>query len=235
MSDVIHAAGAPAPTAAVPERPVAAGASTSFLDVLSSLNPLQHIPVVGTIYRAITGDVIPEGARLAGSMVFSGLVFGPFGLATTAAAAAFGKLTGLDSEEIGRDVLSRFEASPDGGAPPAGDTAYAAYVPEGGVPGNGAPAGEAAPVAVADRAATPEGPAAAAASAAEDAGAPRRAISPSQLVAYGVTRTAGGALRRDETEGSDVLNTLELLRIGTPTAVAAAYGRAVADAAPAAA
>jgi hypothetical protein len=32
----------------------------SFGDVLSALNPLQYLPVVGSIYRAVTGDTIPE-------------------------------------------------------------------------------------------------------------------------------------------------------------------------------
>ena len=28
----------------------------SFGDILDLINPLQHIPIVGTIYRAVTGD-----------------------------------------------------------------------------------------------------------------------------------------------------------------------------------
>ena len=38
----------------------------TFGDVLDVINPLQHIPVVSTIYRAITGDEISPGARVAG-------------------------------------------------------------------------------------------------------------------------------------------------------------------------
>ena len=30
----------------------------TFLDMLDIINPLQHIPVVSTLYRAITGDTI---------------------------------------------------------------------------------------------------------------------------------------------------------------------------------
>lgn len=46
--------------------------------VLSALNPLQHLPVVGMIYRAATGDEIPPALKIAGSAVFGGPV-GAFG------------------------------------------------------------------------------------------------------------------------------------------------------------
>ena len=35
-----------------------------FDDVLDAINPLQHIPIVSTIYRAITGDKIDVAPRL---------------------------------------------------------------------------------------------------------------------------------------------------------------------------
>jgi len=38
-----------------------------FKDVLRALNPLQHVPVVGTIYRAVTGDTIPAPLRILGA------------------------------------------------------------------------------------------------------------------------------------------------------------------------
>ena len=47
----------------------AADHSISFHDILSALNPLQYLPVIGTIYRAVTGDQIPELLRRAGSLV----------------------------------------------------------------------------------------------------------------------------------------------------------------------
>ena len=34
--------------------------SFSFHELLSELNPLQYLPVIGTIYRSMTGDLIPE-------------------------------------------------------------------------------------------------------------------------------------------------------------------------------
>jgi hypothetical protein len=44
----------------------------SFGDVLSALNPLQHVPVVGRIYRAATGDDIPAPLKILGAGIFGG-------------------------------------------------------------------------------------------------------------------------------------------------------------------
>ena len=44
----------------------------SFGDLLDIVNPLQHIPVISSIYRAITGDTIGTGAQLAGGALFGG-------------------------------------------------------------------------------------------------------------------------------------------------------------------
>lgn len=46
--------------------------SFSFLDFLDIVNPLQHIPIVNTVYRAITGDEIKGGARVVGGALFGG-------------------------------------------------------------------------------------------------------------------------------------------------------------------
>jgi hypothetical protein len=94
--------------AASPDRKTAAHSSSaqpksgglSFHDVLSALNPLQYLPVVGTIYRAMTGDTINEGVRLAGSMLVSGLMGGPIGLATNIATTIAEKVTGIDPDHV---------------------------------------------------------------------------------------------------------------------------------------
>ena len=44
----------------------------TFFDFLDIINPLQHIPVISTIYRAITGDQIDPGSRIAGASLFGG-------------------------------------------------------------------------------------------------------------------------------------------------------------------
>ena len=45
-------------------------------DVLRGLNPLQHLPGVGMIYRAATGETIPTTMRVAGA----GIIGGPLGI-----------------------------------------------------------------------------------------------------------------------------------------------------------
>jgi len=64
-----------------------------FGDLLDIINPLQHVPVIGTIYRNITGDEIRASSRVLG-----GLVFGGF-------AGAAGSLANVIlEEETGKDV-----------------------------------------------------------------------------------------------------------------------------------
>jgi hypothetical protein len=135
MSDLVTAS---LPSSPVPSATAAAGAQpadshTSFLSILSDLNPLQYLPVVGTIYRAVTGDTIPEAVRSIGSFVVSGLLGGPIGLVTNAAMQAIEKITGIDPEKIGQDVLARMgvghrEADPMVAAATPSDTT--ASVPE---------------------------------------------------------------------------------------------------------
>jgi hypothetical protein len=56
----------------------------SFADLIDTVNPLQHIPVVSSIYRGITGDTIHPTARVAGDIIFGGVL----GVASAAAGAA---------------------------------------------------------------------------------------------------------------------------------------------------
>jgi hypothetical protein len=94
-----------------PEKPQALpvtgqGHPSFFHRLLSELNPLQYVPVVGTIYRAVTGDVISQEARFAGSLVFSGLTSGPLGLAINLGTTALERVTGIDPETIGTRLLA---------------------------------------------------------------------------------------------------------------------------------
>ncbi len=52
--------------------PNAEESETSFADFLDIINPLQHIPVVSSVYRAVTGDEISPEAKLAGSALYCG-------------------------------------------------------------------------------------------------------------------------------------------------------------------
>ena len=83
----------------------------SFGDVLDIINPLQHIPVVSTIYRMVTGDEIGMGARLAGGALFGG----PLGI------AAAGVIAGI--EEASGGTVEQHIASLFGGDEPAAPAA----------------------------------------------------------------------------------------------------------------
>ncbi len=57
-------------------------------EFLHSLNPLQHLPVVGMVYRAATGESIPTTMRVAGA----GLIGGPLGMIGAALMSLFEEL-----------------------------------------------------------------------------------------------------------------------------------------------
>ncbi len=120
-SPALRAAG-PAPAradaAAGASKTGGAASETGFGNVLSMLNPLQYVPVVGMIYRAVTGDTIPEGARIAGGLIFSGLTGGPVGLVMTAAADVAEEALGIDPDKIVHSALASIGlAAPQKGAP----------------------------------------------------------------------------------------------------------------------
>jgi hypothetical protein len=74
----------------------------SFWDLLDVINPLQHIPVVNTLYQELTGDKIGVGARLAGGTLFGGVI----GLAASAIGCIIEEETGND---IGGHVMALFK------------------------------------------------------------------------------------------------------------------------------
>lgn len=45
----------------------------TFSDLLDFINPLQHIPVVSTLYRSFTGDEIGNAARIVGGAAIGGI------------------------------------------------------------------------------------------------------------------------------------------------------------------
>lgn len=67
----------------------------SFGDILDTLNPLQHLPIVSTLYRAFTGDAIAPAPRVLGDALFGG----PIGAATGIVNAALKYLSGKDAGE----------------------------------------------------------------------------------------------------------------------------------------
>jgi len=61
---------------------------STFLDILKAavdvINPLQHIPLVSTIYRSVSGDEINTPAKIAGDTVYGGIIGGLVSFATSA-------------------------------------------------------------------------------------------------------------------------------------------------------
>ncbi len=157
---------------------------SAFHTLLSELNPLQYLPVVGTLYRAITGDTISETARMAGSLVVSGLTGGPIGIAMNVGATALEHVLGIDPEKIGSHMLASLGIGGHAATQLASSAQASAAANEG-----------AAVVA---------------------AGMPAQAWSAAQLAAYGVS-SGGGQIVRGTLSGADVLNSLELARIGAPS------------------
>ena len=79
----------------------------TFLDLLDIINPLQHIPVVSTIYRDLTGDTLDHGSRLIGGTLFGG----PIGALVSVANVIFEETTGKD---MGEHMMALFtDATPD--------------------------------------------------------------------------------------------------------------------------
>jgi hypothetical protein len=73
----------------------------SFHNILSIINPLQHLPVIGTLYRAITGDTMGTPEKIAGDTLYGGV----WGAVASVADTAFKALTGKD---VGDTVLALF-------------------------------------------------------------------------------------------------------------------------------
>jgi hypothetical protein len=93
-----HAA---ANAAIAPAAQPAAKHDFSFHDFLDIINPLQHLPVVGTIYRAITGDQIKTPEKIAGDAIYGG----PLGALSSVADAIYQQSTG---KSFGDTVLGWF-------------------------------------------------------------------------------------------------------------------------------
>ncbi len=79
-----------------------------FDDFLDLVNPLQHIPIVSSIYRELTGDTISEGARIFGGALYGG----PIGLASAIGNSAVKQATSKDVGELALSAFARDLAAP---------------------------------------------------------------------------------------------------------------------------
>ena len=105
---------------AAPRAPATAPADSGFWgadgltfgDFLDIINPLQHVPIVSTLYRSFTGDDISAGARVFGGGLFGGVI----GLFAAVFNTILHDATGKD---VGEHALAFLDDAP--GAP--GDAA----------------------------------------------------------------------------------------------------------------
>ncbi|MBT3305112.1 MAG: hypothetical protein HN377_01375 [Alphaproteobacteria bacterium] len=86
----------------------------TFQDFIDVINPLQHIPIIGTLYREMTEDTLDPGSRVIGGTLF----LGPFGTVSALANVMVDEATGRD---MGEHVLALFE-DPEAGGPEVSDT-----------------------------------------------------------------------------------------------------------------
>jgi len=86
------------PASTVEQVTVAAPKSDSggfFHHLLDVINPLQHLPIIGTLYRAITGEHIGPVEKVMGDTLYGGL----WGAASSVADLAFEGVTGKSLED----------------------------------------------------------------------------------------------------------------------------------------
>ena len=67
----------------------------TFGDILDTINPLQHIPLVDVVYRHLSGDTIRPQGKILGGLLYGG----PIGGAVATASVAFHEATGVDVED----------------------------------------------------------------------------------------------------------------------------------------
>jgi hypothetical protein len=105
----------------------------SFGDILDLINPFQHIPIIGTIYRAITGDQISTGSSILGGGLFGGII----GAGIAVVNAVIEEVTGGGG--IGGHIMAMFEAEE---TPPDAPVGLASAASPGEDGDGGAPAGD---------------------------------------------------------------------------------------------
>jgi hypothetical protein len=80
----------------------------SFWDVLDIVNPLQHIPIVGSIYRAVTGDEIKPAMQIGGDILYGGVIGGMASIANAVLQEASGK-------DLGGHIMAGLGFGDEGG------------------------------------------------------------------------------------------------------------------------
>lgn len=73
----------------------------TFHDLIDMVNPLHHIPVVGTLYRDMTGDELDPASRIVGGALFGGPIGGGLALANVFIEHETG-------QDVGEHVMTAF-------------------------------------------------------------------------------------------------------------------------------
>ncbi len=73
-----------------------------FDDLIDIINPLQHLPIISSLYRELTGDTIAKLPRILGGALFGG----PIGAGVAVVNAAIAEESGKD---IGGHVIAMFK------------------------------------------------------------------------------------------------------------------------------
>lgn len=122
----------------------------SFKEVWQAINPLQNIPIIGSIYRALTGDEPTPTARAVGGLIYGGpiglLIAGISNLASEAAGGdpiekSVARLAGKDAPlpEVASAKPAATEAAPPQDTPPQNAAIQNAAVQDVAVPTAPAP------------------------------------------------------------------------------------------------
>jgi hypothetical protein len=91
-------------------------ADLGFADLLDVVNPLQHLPLISSVYRYLTGDEIKPAARIMGGTLYGG----PIGFAVSAINTLASEIGGGDPGDaalamaFGTETATEFAALPEG-------------------------------------------------------------------------------------------------------------------------
>lgn len=91
----------------------------SFDDLIDIINPLQHLPIIGTIYRALTHDAISPVARVAGGLLYGGPIGAAAGVVGAIAEEVMGEDPGVAlAERVFGTAPTQTAANPPAAASP---------------------------------------------------------------------------------------------------------------------
>lgn len=92
---MVHSPDLPAEKVTVSAAKPAADGESFFDHILDVVNPLQHLPLIGTLYRALTGDKMGPVEKIMGDTLYGGL----WGAVSSVASVAFEGITGKSPED----------------------------------------------------------------------------------------------------------------------------------------